>query len=1073
MRPHKLILKAFGPFANETAVDFDSMGNNIYLICGDTGSGKTTIFDGIIYALYGTASGGARSTLGTEAFHSDYAKEGSHRDEMRVEFTFSNAGRTFTVFRRMYWGKKGDSKVMSRESVLTENGNTIVFGKGREDRDDVTLKVTEILGLDADQFRRIIMLAQGEFQRFLTAKSDERGVILGKLYDNRAHQDFQLRLKAAAAQLKEMDRGALEEVKARLAMFVFPETEAEAESMNIDMSDKEAEAVDSFSPDNPLLLPKMQEIIDSMSARLEPAGISFREKESALKKLEAALVSGKTCNALFDDLDKKKSQLKELEGEAKQIDELRELAGLALAAQKVLPFESALTKSAGELTLTLQRIEELKERQAKLEEKAGQLKDFSEAVRKDNTVKKEALSGKAASLKNVLHFYDDLTESIVNRKSKEAARDRALALEKDAAVKLQKLEAQQKELEKRLLSLDLAGEASVSGTKQRLDELTRHRTVLMEISDLSGEIRQLSKEKALLDEAFSKAGDAELAAEKEHLRLNTAFIQGQAGILAQDLREKISQQGEAPCPVCGAVHTSGDIDRFAKWHEDIPTREAVDKALAVWEKARKKLKEAEDKRSSKASELLGMQQKMEVLSGQAKDFMAQDQKVSDAIAGCDELISKARDAYNKAVRDKEEKESASAKKLQIDEQVLTAREALLSASQKRSEAESAAASAKTSEDNWRVQLKGLPENKDEALKDISALEEKARALQKQVDDAAAALELCLRDQASCSGKLAGAYTEKETREKTRKAAEEEFFLQLEKQSFADVSGYRAARSPEGRLLNAEELAAWITARNEKIEAFTRKRSDLLAAIAQLSKSTEGMARTDLNALRLRIEKASEDVKKAGDLLKELETTVKTDRSIYSEVSGIQKRRENFGKVYAKLGPMAETADGRYSFSRYVLTGFFHNIVEHANIHLETMTDGEYCLVPKETGDGRSNIGLELKVLNTITGLERETASLSGGQLFEASLSLALGLSDVVQMESASSIRIDSMFIDEGFGSLDGGRLDKSIEVLSHLSAGKRQIGIISHVARLDECLPRKIHVIAGEHGSTVRIETDA
>ena len=200
---------------------------------------------------------------------------------------------------------------------------------------------------------------------------------------------------------------------------------------------------------------------------------------------------------------------------------------------------------------------------------------------------------------------------------------------------------------------------------------------------------------------------------------------------------------------------------------------------------------------------------------------------------------------------------------------------------------------------------------------------------------------------------------------------------------------------------------------------------------------------------------------------------RTNTSVYIELNRIQERRKKNLKLFAKLNPMVDTADGKYAFSRYVLTGFFHRIVEQANIHLETITDGEYCLVPKETGDGRSNIGLDLKVLNTITNLERETATLSGGQLFEASLSLALGLSDVVQMESASSIQIDSMFIDEGFGSLDGARLDKSIEVLQHLSAGQRQIGIISHVARLDECLPKKIHVIAGERGSVVKIETDA
>ena len=101
MRPHKLTLKAFGPFAKETTIDFDAMGNNIYLISGNTGAGKTTIFDGIIYALYGTASGGARSGLGTEAFHSDYAKDGAHREDLRVELVFSNAGRMFTVERRM------------------------------------------------------------------------------------------------------------------------------------------------------------------------------------------------------------------------------------------------------------------------------------------------------------------------------------------------------------------------------------------------------------------------------------------------------------------------------------------------------------------------------------------------------------------------------------------------------------------------------------------------------------------------------------------------------------------------------------------------------------------------------------------------------------------------------------------------------------------------------------------------------------------------------------------------------------------------------------------------------------
>ena len=171
MRPHKLTMKAFGPFAQETAVDFDAMSNEVYLITGATGSGKTTIFDGIVYALFGTASGEGRCGIGnTEAFHSDYAKQGDKRAEMQVKLTFSNVGKEYNVERRMYWGKNGSAQKATKESVLYENGEMIATGKGLESRDDVSKKIEEILGLDAVQFRKIIMLAQGEFQKFLTSK---------------------------------------------------------------------------------------------------------------------------------------------------------------------------------------------------------------------------------------------------------------------------------------------------------------------------------------------------------------------------------------------------------------------------------------------------------------------------------------------------------------------------------------------------------------------------------------------------------------------------------------------------------------------------------------------------------------------------------------------------------------------------------------------------------------------------------------------------------------------------------------------------------------------------------------
>ena len=132
MRPHNLTIKAFGPFGEETTVDFDAMGNSVYLIAGETGVGKTSVFDALVYALYGTASGTGRSGLSTEELHSDLAKHDGKKEEMRVSLSFSNAGKEYRVSRRMYWGKDGRSKTISRESELTENGALLVSGKGAE-----------------------------------------------------------------------------------------------------------------------------------------------------------------------------------------------------------------------------------------------------------------------------------------------------------------------------------------------------------------------------------------------------------------------------------------------------------------------------------------------------------------------------------------------------------------------------------------------------------------------------------------------------------------------------------------------------------------------------------------------------------------------------------------------------------------------------------------------------------------------------------------------------------------------------------------------------------------------------
>ena len=193
MRPLKLTMSAFGPYAERTTIDFRELNNGVYLITGDTGAGKTTIFDAIVFALHGEGSGSGRNS---DMFHSDYVDKFT---DTEVELLFSCGEREYKVIRTIHYKKKRGGGVgsISKTAVLYCGEELPI-----EKETSVNGKITEILGLDEKQFRQIVMLAQGEFRKFLESKSDAREQILGRLFDNRIYVDFQNRLKAAAETLK-------------------------------------------------------------------------------------------------------------------------------------------------------------------------------------------------------------------------------------------------------------------------------------------------------------------------------------------------------------------------------------------------------------------------------------------------------------------------------------------------------------------------------------------------------------------------------------------------------------------------------------------------------------------------------------------------------------------------------------------------------------------------------------------------------------------------------------------------------------------------------------------------------
>ena len=1066
MRPHKLRMKAFGPFAQETVVDFDKMGNNIFLISGDTGIGKTTIFDGMIYALYGKASGGNRSSLGTEALHSDYCKDGNHKDKMEVEFSFSNAGRNYTVLREMSWGKSGNNQTAVKESTLSEDNSVIIHSKGREDRDDVTLKIQEILGLDADQFRRIIMLAQGEFQKFLASGSDDRGKILGKLFDNRRHIDMQSRLKAAYKVIDNKLKDNSRDIRSQTESFILP-------------PDYDGKA-DRLNAEDPELLNIMENVINKLDIENKTLSENISTINTKFIKLSNEMVLAQKNNRLLDDLDIQKNELNKLKSQDEAIKTLNKKLEPAKSAKELMPVERLSGDAEYELDRKSKNIIILNSEKEKLNPELSGLKNAAEEAEKENLPKIEDYKKKQNTFEGILHLYDELKDA--ENLSRQSNRDFEMA-SKNVLQKKQKLDDIESSLNYVnviLSQLENAGDLAVNESKRLLDEQKKRKGQLTDLENRTSELYEkrnnLSDLKFIVAKAQKKAHEAQ----GKHYRLNGAFLSGQAGLLAQEMRNELQTKSEVICPVCRTKHTAADINSFAICHDDIPTREQVDKAFSEWSKAKEKAdtleKQFAAEEASYNNSMDALLEKLSELTGVSdKDELWQGTALGNAQKQCDSDIEKYDSEYQKAVDDKLKKDKANEKKRELESAKESCESELSDAKEKAQKASEESSAANARFDEKRKELAGYPETKHQALGLIQDLKAKAEVLQKKTDNARNLYIECKNRLENIEGRLKNAGDEKISAEEKAKNTKLEFEAGLVRYGFGDMIEYISAKSPEGILLDTDRLDRWIRDTERKINDHTVECHKIEAKIAQLENDTKGCVKTDLNEFKKNINSVKQELNQKTEKANLLGYNLKTNRIVYKNTTAYIKERQKYITAAQKLKPLSDAANGNYTFSRYVLGDFFHRIIDQANIHLDIMTDGEYSLtIPKEIKDGRKSIGLDVKVYSSVTGLERETASLSGGQLFEASLSLALGLSDIVQMESSSTVQIDSMFIDEGFGSLDSTRLDKAINVLQHLSEGKRQIGIISHVARLDECLPKKIHVMKRTNGkgSEIRIETD-
>ncbi|MCQ2558856.1 MAG: SMC family ATPase [Oscillospiraceae bacterium] len=1064
MRPHKLTLNAFGMFANETVIPFDEMGNEVYLIAGATGSGKTTIFDALVYALFGTASGSGRSGLNTESFYSDFFYKEDSRPDLNVELEFSNAGHRYTVHRSMRWGKSGKASKAEKTSWLEENGTLIATGRGEETKDDVSKRIQSILGLNADQFRRIIMLAQGEFQKFLQAGSDVRGEILGKLYKNERQQDLEARLKAADNKLKEKEESLSTAIRQRLNQLVLTEELPE-----------ETRA---------MLLPDHVELtaaIGTILARQQEAhsGLlqEMQDGNELLMQMRATYTSGEKQNQMLDRLKRQQELLQDLEDRKPAVEQLRTELHKAESAERVLPDETAMYTAQTALNSTRNEIAGTENDLAKAGTQQAALQNAKDQIHGELDPVNIRLEGEIKLLQSIMPQYDALEAAQIRLQQTSRLQIEAESNYKTASDTQKSRSERLEKLDEQLRALTDAGETAINLAEKESEELQNRETKLTQLkADIRGileseaKVKSLQQKQQALQISFNDAA-------AEHLRLHTAFLNGQAGLLAKELADQLQQSETAACPVCGVVHTKADVHGFAVYTDNIPSKAEVDAAFNALNRA-KDLAEEQGKKLAAAESALAAGRKAvlsiasDLLETEQWDAISDFALVNAAIALCKEKHLQADAKLEQEIERYNKKEAALSSRADLEREQKEAETVLESLRTTMEQAKNDDTAAQTGVAKITELLKDYPASRSLADERIGSCRAQIKQNNTAIGAADSALSDCDNYIAALSGQLDTLNRNFKEQQAAAAEAERTYSASIRSHGFADEASYHVALAPEGTVLDKLALRRWIENAESSLESFDKQYQDTLATIQTLQETAEGMQYTDLQQLEEQIRRLDAHITALDVQEHTFDNALKTNRKIQEDIQGSLAEREKILKVRRHVQPMAMAANGNLPFSRYVLRDFYSNIVEQANVHLHTMTDGEYALRAVETGDKRRALGLNLTVENVTTGVERDTNSLSGGQKFEASLSLALGLSEIAQMQSTAAIQIDSIFIDEGFGSLDGVRLEKAIKVLNDISANRKQIGIISHVARLDDTLNKKLLVKQGEKGSSVSVVSD-
>lgn len=1006
MRPLELRLQAFGPYLEPQAIDFRPL-TGIFLICGETGAGKTMLLDALCFCLYGRSSGGGRDRL--EQLRSQSAPD---ETPTQLSLLFSHRGREYLFTRELLLRRKRNGAVEFRtvqNALRREADGGLLPLLANPTAQRVNEQAVEILGLDCEQFCRVVLLPQGKFERFLLAKSGEKEEILQSLFDVGPLLRLTERLFAMAKEKEASARG-LEESLAR--------------------------CLDRYQADTPQALRQdLERQRETLAALGEALGQAGRRDAKAREALARA-------NALLDSFRRREAVRAELQALAgQQADRERDRLRLrqGLAAGQARP---ALVQAMEARSALLERKEARSRAEAGLEE----ARLLAENARRRLSQQEAGLSEQRARqaalgrLRALLPDYRGLQaarERLSRANAAAAGAERGLRQADEAAQRAQETLEQARQ-ERDRLQADYV--SPMEALRKRRDDAQAQAQAQVAAAKAQQDLARREQDLASALEGQRAAARALTGALEEQQAQLDLYLSNAAAALASCL-----QEGK-PCPVCGSrahpqPHGAGGPNNQA----------ALRAAQAALRQAQAGAAEAEKALSAAQ---LGLE-----AAKQAR------QSAQEALTALPVFTPAQREQAFSAYARAQEGQRAHEALLRSLPQLEAA---WTHAKGERERAAQSQADARREQALAGEALGSLERRLDPDLPDEASLHEKLQALEADSAHFDQALER-LRSEAGVAEaaveagqrELALAQKEQAAAANALSAAEERLQAALISSGFADEQALSAA------LLSEAETQALQQALGQYDVALELRRDEL----RRLEEALQGQDRPALDALEEEQAEAGRELERLRAEEADLRARVELLQEDVARAEGLSLSLEEAQRLYHKLDRFARTVRGDrgVGLTRYALHAMLLTVCERANELLRAVHAGRYALSPSLEGDGRGKAGLDLTVLDAFSGKSRGVESLSGGEKFLVSLALSIALKTVAQ-GLAGGAAMESMFVDEGFGSLDASSVQDALQLLL-LSGGKEPcIGIISHVQALQETLGSRIRVLSKAGRSRAMVE---